>query len=52
VGNWRFSEFARVNNLFDQAYIGAVYVNDANQRFYAPAAERNYLVGLSGAYQF
>ncbi len=52
VGNWRFSEFARVNNLFDESYIGALYVNDVNQRFYAPAAQRNYLVGLSGSYQF
>ena len=51
-GNWRFSEFVRVDNLLDEEYIGAVYVNDANQRFFAPAAERNYLVGASAAYRF
>jgi len=41
-----------VDNLLDEEYIGAVYVNDANQRFFAPAAERNYLVGASAAYRF
>jgi iron complex outermembrane receptor protein len=51
-GGWRLQEFARVDNLFDEHYIGAVYVNDANGRFYAPAPERNYLVGVSAAYRF
>lgn len=52
VRNWRFTEFARADNLFDEKYIGAVYVNDANSRFYAPAPERNYLVGASVSYAF
>jgi iron complex outermembrane receptor protein len=52
IGNWRFTEFARVDNLFDEDYIGAVYVNDANSRFFAPAPERNYLVGVTAGYTF
>lgn len=46
---WRVSEFLRVDNLFDRSYVGAVYVNDANGRYYAPAPGRNYLLGASFA---
>jgi iron complex outermembrane recepter protein len=51
-GDWRFTEFARLDNAFDEEYIGAVYVNDANRRYYAPAPERSYLVGASASYSF
>lgn len=51
-GNWRISEYVRVDNVFDEEYIGAIYVNDANGRFYAPAPERNYLAGVSASYRF
>ena len=49
---WRLTEFLRVNNVFDQAYIGSVIVNDANQRYYEPAPGRNYLVGVQAQLQF
>lgn len=52
LANWKLSEFARVDNLFDKQYIGAIYVNDQNGRYYAPAPERSYLVGLSASYAF
>jgi iron complex outermembrane receptor protein len=52
AGDWRFSEFARIDNILDEEYIGAVYVNDANSRFYAPAPERNYLFGVNVSYAF
>jgi len=52
VGRWRFKEFARVNNVFDRKYIGAVIVGDLNGRYYAPAPERNYLVGVNASYAF
>lgn len=52
LGNLKLSEFVRVDNLFDKKYIGAIYVNDQNGRYYAPAPERNYLVGLSASYAF
>ncbi|MES2547681.1 MAG: TonB-dependent receptor [Pseudomonadota bacterium] len=52
LANWRFSEYLRVENMFDKEYIGSVRVNDANLRFYEPAADRNYLLGLSASYKF
>jgi iron complex outermembrane receptor protein len=52
AGGWQIKEFLRVDNVFDEEYIGAVYVNDGNERFFAPAPERNYLVGLSASYRF
>ncbi len=52
LGNLKLSEFVRIDNLFDKKYIGAIYVNDQNGRYYAPAPERNYLVGLNASYAF
>ncbi len=52
LANWNFSEFLRVENMFDKEYIGSVRVNDANLRFFEPAADRNYLLGLSANYKF
>lgn len=49
---WRFSEFVRIENIFDKAYIGSMRVNESNFRFYEPAAGRNYLVGLNANYSF
>jgi iron complex outermembrane recepter protein len=52
TGDWRFSQFVRVDNILNEKYIGAVLVNAANNRYYAPAAERSFLVGLSASYMF
>ena len=52
INNWRFSEYLRVENLFDKDYIGSVRVNDSNARSFEPAAGRNYLLGISAAYKF
>lgn len=52
LANWRFSEYIRVENMFDKDYIGSVRINDGNLRFYEPAAGRNYLIGLSAQYKF
>lgn len=52
IQNWRFSEFVRVENIFDKNYIGSIRVNDGNSRFFEPAAGRNWLLGLSANYQF
>jgi iron complex outermembrane recepter protein len=52
LNGWRLSEFIRVENLGDREYIGSIRVNDGNGRFYEPAAGRNWLLGLSAAYQF
>jgi iron complex outermembrane recepter protein len=52
TGDWRLSQFVRVDNVFNEGYIGAVLVNASNERYYAPAADRNALVGLSASYSF
>lgn len=44
---WRVNEFLRVDNLADRKHVGAVYVNDANGRYYAPAPGRSVLLGAS-----
>ncbi|MCL4801724.1 MAG: TonB-dependent receptor [Burkholderiales bacterium] len=52
AGRWRLRQFVRVDNLLGRRYVGAVYVNDGNGRYYAPAPEHAYLVGVSVAYAF
>ncbi|WP_420464901.1 TonB-dependent receptor family protein [Panacagrimonas sp.] len=42
----RLHGFVRVENLFDEEYVGSVIVNDGNGRFYEPGPERNVLVGV------
>ncbi len=49
---WRFSEFLRVENLSDRAYIGSVIVADGNSRFFEPASRRNALLGVSATLSF
>jgi iron complex outermembrane receptor protein len=50
--SWRLSEFLRVDNVADKNYIGSVVVNDANNRFYEPAPQRNILLGVQASLQF
>jgi iron complex outermembrane receptor protein len=38
--------FARLENAFDQRYVGSVIVNDGNGRFYEPGAGRTLWLGL------
>jgi iron complex outermembrane receptor protein len=52
VGNWTFQQFGRIDNLFDEEYIGAVAVNDANGRYYFPASTRSWLLGATVSYAF
>mgnify|MGYP000735782341 CR=1 FL=1 len=52
VGGWNFTEFVRVENIFDKDYIGSVRINDGNSRFYEPAAGRNYLLSVGATYKF
>jgi len=47
TGRWQLREFVRVNNLSNLNYVGSVIVGDTNGRFFEPAAERNFLVGIS-----
>jgi iron complex outermembrane recepter protein len=52
LSNWHFSEYLRVENMFDKDYIGSVRVGDTNQRFFETAAGRNFLLGLNASYKF
>lgn len=52
VNNWRIMEYVRVDNIFNQSYIGSVRVNDSNSRFFEPAAGRNWLAGVKATYAF
>ena len=49
---WRFTEFARVDNVTDRRYIGSVIVAAAGGAFYEPAPGRNWLVGVSAQMTF
>lgn len=51
-GKWRFTEYARIENLFDVNYIGSVKVNDTASRFYETSPTRNYIVGIKANYMF
>lgn len=44
--------FARMNNMFDELFISGLAVNDSGGYFYAPAAERNFLAGVSASMRF
>lgn len=42
----RVRAFVRLDNVFDEEYVGSVIVNDGNGRFYEPGLERNVLAGF------
>jgi iron complex outermembrane receptor protein len=44
---WRFREFVRVDNLFDEAYSGSVIVNATNGQYYEPAPGRWFTLGFT-----
>lgn len=52
LAHWNFKEFLRIENMFNKEYIGSVRINDSNARFFEPAADRTYLLGLSANYKF
>jgi iron complex outermembrane receptor protein len=51
-GSWRFSEFLRMDNVDNRAYIGSVIVAEANRRFYEPAPGRSVMIGAQATLQF
>jgi iron complex outermembrane recepter protein len=47
--HWEFSEYARIDNFANRAYVGSVIVNDTNSRFFEPAPGRTaYLMFNAG----
>jgi len=47
--HWRFSEFARLDNLANRAYVGTVIVNEANSRYFEPAPWRTAYIMFNAA---
>jgi iron complex outermembrane receptor protein len=52
IGNFGFDEFARVNNIFDRTYVGAVVIAASNGNYYEPAEGRNFVLGATAKYKF
>jgi iron complex outermembrane receptor protein len=50
--HWEVSPFVGVNNLFDEKYIGNVRLNASFGRYYEPAPERNFYMGILIRYGF
>ncbi len=48
---WQLHVFARVDNLLDRRYVGAVTVNDNFGRYYLPGSGRNAYLGFTLAMQ-
>ncbi len=51
-GDWRISEFARIENVTDRRYVGSVIVAEARARYFEPAAGRSFLIGLNVSRSF
>ena len=47
--HWRISEFIRLDNIADRAYVGSVIVNESNSRFFEPAPGRTAYVMFNAA---
>ena len=47
---WQTSEFLRIENMFNKAYVGSVIVNDANSRFFEPAPGLGFYVMFEAKY--
>lgn len=52
LGNWEFSPFLGINNLFDNGYNSNVRINAFGQRYFEPAPERNIYGGFTLRYDF
>jgi iron complex outermembrane recepter protein len=49
--HWQFSEFGRLDNLANRAYVGSVIVNETNSRFFEPAPGRTVYVMFNAAWR-
>lgn len=50
VGDWILNGFLRVDNITDEDYVGSVIVNGAGGRFFEPAPERTFYIGLTAGF--
>ena len=47
VGDWRFTQYARIDNVADRRYAGSVIVNESRDRYFEPGTGRAWLIGVS-----
>jgi iron complex outermembrane recepter protein len=47
--HWRFSEYLRLDNLANRAYVGSVIVDETNSRFFEPAPGRTAYIMFNAA---
>jgi iron complex outermembrane receptor protein len=47
--HWHFTEYGRLDNLANRAYIGSVIVNETNMRFFEPAPGRTAYIMFSAS---
>ncbi|MDL2199469.1 TonB-dependent receptor [Halopseudomonas aestusnigri] len=52
LGNLQLEPFVRIDNLTNREYIGSLIVNGAGARYYEPAPERSWLLGLDVEYRW
>lgn len=52
AGAWMFTEFLRVDNLFDRSYVASLIVNQAKSQFYEPSPGRNWVLGAKAVLHF
>jgi len=52
AARWTTTEYLTWLNVTGVQYIGSVKVNDANSRFFEPAAPTNWIVGVKAVYRF
>jgi iron complex outermembrane recepter protein len=47
IGQFKLTEYARLNNIANVNYVGSVIVGDTNGRYYEPSPGRNWYAGVS-----
>ncbi|MDD2877425.1 MAG: TonB-dependent receptor [Acidiphilium sp.] len=51
-GKFAFDEFARINNILNRTYVGAVVIAANNGEYYEPSPGRNFIIGATAKYRF
>ena len=49
--HWRLSEYGRLDNLTNRAYVGSVIVNETNMRFFEPAPGRTAYIMFNASWR-
>jgi iron complex outermembrane receptor protein len=49
--HWRFSEFTRLDNLFNRTYVGSVIVNESNKRYFEAAPGRTAYIMFNAGWR-